>query len=138
MKKDDCIFCMIANEKIPSSTVYEDENFRAILDISPASEGHTLILPKEHFADLSEIDEETLKKAAVLAKKTAAALKNALGCDGINIVQNNGAAAGQTVSHFHIHLIPRFEGDGSMVSWKQTESEPEKQKTLAEKITAKF
>ena len=135
MKKDDCIFCMIANGKIPSSTVYEDENFRAILDISPASEGHTLILPKEHFADLSEIDEETLKKAAVLAKKTAAALKAALGCDGVNIVQNNGAAAGQTVSHFHIHLIPRYKNDGQSINWNPTSPTSEELTEVKEVLT---
>ena len=104
MIRDDCIFCKIANGQIGSDTVYEDECFRAILDLSPAVKGHVLILPKEHFDDLFEADDETIGKALKLAKKLGAAVKKALGCDGINIVQNNGEAAGQTVHHLHIHI----------------------------------
>ena len=109
MKKDDCIFCKIANGEIPSKTLYEDERFRVILDLGPAAKGHALVLPKEHFADLFELPEEWCAEAFGLAKRMAGAMKEKLGCDGFNLVQNNGEIAGQTVFHFHIHLIPRYQ-----------------------------
>lgn len=117
MRDDNCIFCKLANGDIPTNTVYEDEDFRVILDASPATKGHALILPKEHFANLYEIEDETLAKAAKLAKKVIIREKEALGCDGYNIVQNNGEAAGQTVFHFHMHLIPRYAGEEKIVAW---------------------
>ena len=114
MEKD-CIFCKIANGEIPASTVYEDDMFRVILDMSPATKGHALILPKKHMADIFEMDSETAEKAFVLAAKVAKGMKAALNCDGLNIVQNNGEVAGQTVFHFHMHIIPRYEGDGCLL-----------------------
>mgnify|MGYP000550289244 CR=1 FL=1 len=104
-----CIFCKIAGGDIPSSTVYEDEQFRVLLDLSPATKGHALILPKQHYANIFEIDENILRDLIVLAKKVASAMKETLNCDGVNIVQNNGEAAGQTVFHFHMHIIPRYK-----------------------------
>ena len=133
MKKDDCIFCKIANGEIPSACVYEDEDFKAILDLGPASEGHTLILPKNHFADLTELDEETAAKVLPVAAKIGRALKAGLGCAGFNVVQNNGAAAGQTVPHFHVHLIPRYEGGPDMVNWKPGSNTDEERAAIAEK-----
>ena len=118
MKDDNCIFCKIANGEIPSRTLYEDESFRVILDLGPATQGHALILPKEHYADLFALPQETAAEALKLAKKIAKAQKSALKADGLNLVQNNGTAAGQTVGHFHIHLIPRYEGDGQTIGWK--------------------
>ena len=109
MKKEDCIFCKIANGDIPSKTLYEDEDFRVILDLGPATKGHALILPKEHADNLYELPDETASKVFVLAKKLAIKMKEKLNCDGLNIVQNNGEAAGQTVQHFHMHLIPRYQ-----------------------------
>ena len=106
--EDNCIFCKIANGEIPSATVYEDETFRAILDLSPAAKGHTLF----------ELPDETAAKALMLAKKLGAVLKEGLHADGLNVVQNNGEAAGQTVLHFHMHLIPRYSGDTVNVGWK--------------------
>ncbi len=117
----DCIFCMLANGQIPTATLYEDEKFRAILDASPASKGHCLILPKAHYEDALAMPDELLGEAHVTAKKVAGRMMKALGCDGINIVQNNKEAAGQTVFHFHIHIIPRYKNDGEMVSWKPSE-----------------
>ena len=108
MKKEDCIFCKIANGDIPSKTLYEDEDFRVILDLGPATKGHALILPKEHADNLYELSDETASKVFVIAKKLAIKMKEKLNCDGLNIVQNNGEAAGQTVQHFHMHLIPRY------------------------------
>lgn len=117
MRKEDCIFCKIANGEIPSATLYEDDCFRVILDLGPASKGHALILPKEHYADLYELDDETAGKALVLAKKIITRMTEVMGCDGYNVVQNNKEAAGQTVRHFHIHLIPRYEGDNVGLGW---------------------
>ena len=121
MKKDNCIFCKIANGEIPSRTVYEDEDFRAILDLGPATPGHTLILPKDHAGDLYELPEETAGKVLPVAKKVATLLKERLGCQGLNLVQNNGELAGQTVMHFHLHVIPRYEEDGQKILWNPTQ-----------------
>lgn len=118
---NDCIFCKIANGEIPSATLYEDDDFRVILDLGPATKGHALILPKAHYADLTEIPEELAGKATAVAKKVVTAMKAALPCDGYNVVQNNGEAAGQTVFHYHVHLIPRYKNDHAGVSWKPGE-----------------
>lgn len=114
----DCIFCKIANGEIPAATIYEDDEFRVILDLGPASKGHALILPKAHAANLYELPDELAGKAMILAKKMAAKLKEGLECDGLNVVQNNGETAGQTVFHFHMHLIPRYNGDQVRLGWK--------------------
>ena len=125
MKDQNCIFCKIANGEIPSTTLYEDEDFRVILDMGPATRGHALLLPKEHYANLFELDDELAAKALVTAKKVAARMKDALGADGFNLVQNNGEAAGQTVFHFHMHLIPRYENDGAGITWTPGSMTPE-------------
>ncbi|MBR1861354.1 MAG: HIT family protein [Lachnospiraceae bacterium] len=117
MKKDDCIFCKIANGEIPSNTVYEDEDFRAILDMGPAAKGHTLLLPREHADNLFELPDDLASKALVTAKAVGKKIKEKLGADGLNIVQNNGEIAGQTVMHFHIHIIPRYKNDGQKIGW---------------------
>ena len=121
MKDENCIFCKLAGGEIPTATLYEDEDFRVILDANPAAKGHALIIPKEHYANLYELDDELAGKVLVLAKKMITKLTDILGCDGYNIVQNNGEAAGQTVFHFHMHLIPRFKDDGVGVTWKMGE-----------------
>ena len=118
MKKEDCIFCRIANGEIPSATIYEDADFRVILDLGPASKGHALILPKEHYANLYELPDEVAAKVLIVAKNMITKMTKALGCDGYNIVQNNGEAAGQTVFHFHMHLIPRYKDDQVGLGWK--------------------
>lgn len=117
MKKDDCVFCKIANGVFSSRKLYEDENFVVILDLNPASKGHALIIPKEHYADLYEMPEELCGQVMKLAKKMAAQMTEALGCDGFNIVQNNGEVSGQTVFHFHMHLIPRYKEDAPFLTW---------------------
>ncbi|MCI9075457.1 MAG: HIT family protein [Dorea sp.] len=132
MKKDDCIFCKIANGEIPSATLYEDERFRVILDLGPASKGHALILPKEHYPNLYELPDELAEKVILLAKKMIVKMTKALDCDGFNVVQNNGAPAGQTVFHFHMHLIPRYENDDAGFGWNTGElSEADKEDILA-------
>lgn len=125
MREDDCIFCKIANGGIPSETLYEDDTFRVIMDLGPASKGHALILPKQHYRDICELDGETAAKVLPLAAKVGDAMKKSLGCSGFNVVQNNGKEAGQTVFHFHVHLIPRYEGGPVMVSWVPGKASPE-------------
>ena len=134
MRDEACIFCKIANGEIPSDTIYEDEDFRVILDLSPISPGHALILPKNHSKNLFELDEDTAKKALLLAKRVGGAMMEALDCKGMNLLQNNGEEAGQTVMHFHIHLIPRYAGDDGKSNWEAHASDPETQKKLAAKI----
>ncbi len=131
---NDCIFCKIANGEIPSSTIYEDDMFRVILDLSPATKGHALIIPKNHMANIFEMDESTAGKVFVLASRIAKAMKEALHCDGLNIVQNNGEIAGQTVFHFHMHIIPRYEGDNQNINWVPGTSEADERDAVAEQI----
>ncbi len=108
---DGCIFCKIAAGEIPSTTVYEDEDLRVIADISPANLGHLLILPKVHAKDLTELPAEMACKVMITAQKVVKAMQEGLHPDGINVLQNNGEAAGQTVMHYHMHIIPRYQGD---------------------------
>ena len=118
MKDGSCIFCKIANGEIPSRTLYEDDEFRVILDLNPATKGHALILPKDHYKNLYEIDDSMASKVLPLAKKMAGLMTEKLGCDGFNVVQNNNEIAGQTVFHFHMHLIPRYQDDGQTLVMK--------------------
>lgn len=134
----DCIFCKIAAGEIPSHTVYEDDTFRVIMDLGPASPGHMLILPKEHYANLYELPEEIAAAAMKLAKKLALAAKEALDPDGLNVVQNNGEAAGQTVMHYHLHVVPRYEGVGQFNAWEPGTAEKEELAEQAAKIAEKL
>lgn len=118
MKDNNCFFCKIANGEIPSRTIYENDLFRVILDNGPATEGHALVLPKDHYANLFEIPADTAAEAMKTAQTVAAMLKEKLHADGLNLVQNNGETAGQTVHHFHMHIIPRYKGDGQNILWK--------------------
>ncbi len=136
MKDDNCIFCKLAASQIPSNTLYEDEDFRVIMDIAPAVKGHAIVLPKQHMNDLLSIEEDTAKKVLFVVSKVANAIKDALDCDGINILQNNGEAAGQSVFHLHFHILARYENDHFTIPWKTlsyTEGEAEE---IAEKIRA--
>ena len=114
----DCIFCKIIAGDIPSRTVYEDDDFKAILDVAPASRGHVIILPKNHAKDITELSDEDAKGIFCVAKKIAAMQMDVLSCDGVNVLQNNGVAAGQTVFHLHVHVIPRYDNDTVNVTWK--------------------
>ena len=125
MRDENCIFCKIANGEIPSATIYEDDDFRVILDLGPATKGHALILPKEHAADIYSIDEELAGKAFKLAKKITTRLKDVLGCDG------------QTVFHFHMHLIPRYKNDKSGFGWKPGKLTDEDRDEILEKLKEK-
>lgn len=134
MKDENCIFCKLANGDIPTATVYEDEYLRAIMDAAPANKGHIIILPKSHAENIYELEDEYVSRAFVLAKKLAVALKKLTGCDGVNILQNNGEAAGQTVFHFHVHVIPRFKNDDCTIVWKPTSYEDGEASEVAKKI----
>ncbi len=114
---DNCVFCKIIQGDIPSATVYEDNDFKAILDVGPAARGHVIILTKKHYANLMEADDTVLSGIMIVAKKIATALKKTYQCDGINILQNNGEASGQTVFHLHVHVIPRFKEDDIRIGW---------------------
>ena len=135
MKDENCIFCKLANGDIPTATVYEDEYLRAIMDAAPANKGHIIILPKSHASNIYELEDEYVSRAFVLAKKLAVALKKLTGCDGVNILQNNGEAAGQTVFHFHVHVIPRFKNDDCTIVWKPTSYEDGEASEVAKKIS---
>lgn len=130
----DCIFCKIVQGEIPSKTIYEDEKFRVILDLGPAARGHALILPKEHAANIYELPDETAAAAFVLGKKMAVIMRDKLKCDGLNLVQNNGETAGQTVNHFHLHVIPRYKDDGQQIGWVHGEPSQEELEAVRKEI----
>lgn len=135
---DSCIFCKIAGGEIPSATIYEDENVRVILDIAPAAKGHAILLPKYHAANIFELPEETAAKIFAVVPKVARAIREELGCDGMNIVQNNGEAAGQTVFHLHIHFLPRWKNDTVQVTWKQGSYAEGEAAELAKRIAGRL
>lgn len=127
MKKEECIFCKIVKKEIPTDFLFESENFICFLDISPVSKGHTLIVPKKHSTNILEIDTKYGKELLELIQKVGKAQMESLNADGFNIGVNTGKAAGQLVMHTHIHLMPRYNGDG-LVSWASTEYETEDEK----------
>lgn len=127
----DCIFCRIANGEIPSATVYEDDLVRVILDLGPAARGHALVLPKEHFTDSTEAPEALLGHVMAVGASIGEAQMKAFGADGFNLIQNNGEAAGQSVFHLHMHVIPRKAGDGAVGLWKPGEITPEEMNETA-------
>ena len=135
MKKADCIFCKLANGEIPTNAIYEDDDFMVILDVAPATRGHALILPKEHADNLYELPDEIASKALVLAKKMATQMTEKLQCEGFNLLQNNGEIAGQTVTHFHIHLIPRYQEDGQRTHLVEGKPTEENMEALRKQIT---
>lgn len=137
MKDENCIFCKILAGEIPSTAVYEDDDFKAILDVNPAARGHVIILPKNHAANIYELPDEDASKIMMVAKKIATAIEKAYLCDGVNILQNNGEAAGQTVFHLHVHVIPRFKGDTVNIGWKQGDM-PEDLDAICKEIQAQL
>ena len=137
MKDENCIFCKILAGEIPSTAVYEDDDFKAILDVNPAARGHVIILPKNHAANIYELPDEDASKIMIVAKKIATAIEKAYHCDGVNILQNNGEAAGQTVFHLHVHVIPRFKGDTGNIGGKQGDM-PEDLDAICKEIQAQL
>ncbi|MDE7298742.1 MAG: HIT family protein [Lachnospiraceae bacterium] len=138
MKDENCIFCKIADGRIPSNTLYEDENFRVILDIAPAAKGHAIAIAKRHCSDLFSADPATMEGALPAIARVAEAMKKALSCDGINILQNNGEAAGQSVFHLHFHILPRRENDGFTIPWQTLSYNDGEAEALAAAIRAEL
>lgn len=133
-----CVFCDIRDEKIPSTRVYEDERVIAFMDINPLNDGHLLVVPKAHAENIYEMAEEDIKAVAAAARRLAAALKEALQPEGLTLIQANGRAAGQIVPHFHLHLVPRWMGDGKGLDWELVRGDPERIKQVAAKIVAQL
>ena len=125
-----CIFCKIINGEIPSKKVYEDDYVVAILDISQATKGHTLVLPKKHFSNLLEIDNVYYLMVMMVVKELSAKIVNNLGAEGVNILNNCGEAAGQTVMHFHVHIIPRYKDDDLKIEFTNHSLDLEEIKNL--------
>lgn len=136
--KQECIFCKIINGELPSATIYENENFKVILDRFPSTLGHVLVLPKQHIENIFEMPEQTAGEIFKLVTKIASIMKKQLNCDGLNIIQNNGTAAGQSVNHFHIHIIPRYKKDGLLALWKATEPTDEQIEQMKQKLSKAF
>ena len=128
MRKDDCIFCKLANGDIPTNTIYEDDEFRVIMDAAPATKGHALVLPKNHYADIYEIDPDVLGRAIQVGQKV---VKHAT-----KVLQNNGTAAGQTVFHYHLHLIPRYADmdNAQILTWPEKEGDADAIKAISESL----
>lgn len=131
---NNCIFCKIAAGEIPSYTIYEDQDFKAFLDIAPASKGHTILIPKQHATNLFELPDEIANKMLIVAKKIAVALKEELKYDGLNLLQNNGEVAGQSVFHFHMHLIPRYKDDNVVIKFVEQKDEQSSLEELSLRI----
>jgi histidine triad (HIT) family protein len=130
------IFSRIVSGEIPALKLYEDQATLAFMDISPASRGHTLVISKDEHADLYEIPPEALSAVTRTVQRVARGLRATLQPDGMNIIQNNGAAAGQTVFHYHVHIIPRWEGDNAVRLWQPHDANPAELRALAEQISA--
>lgn len=132
---NDCIFCKIVAGEIPATILYEDEDIQVFMDIGPIIKGHALVIPKVHYDPVSDTPDEILSKLHITAKRVAQAQMNELRADGVNIMQNNGKAAGQEVPHIHIHVIPRFDDDGHRWNWNATKYDnSEEMNDLAEKM----
>ena len=131
-----CIFCNIISGEIPSYKVYEDDNFYAFLDISQATYGHTLVVPTQHFENLFAMPDFLLEKMLILVRDLASKIKTATNCKGINILNNNGEAAGQSVHHFHIHIIPRYDNDNFSIKAIENKLNNEEFKALLFKINS--
>lgn len=132
--KQGCVFCNIAHGNFESATLFENSEFRVILDKFPGNEGHTLIITKEHYDNIFDLDAETAGRLFGLATVVAKALKKELNLEGLNVIQNNGSIAGQTVDHFHLHLIPRYKDDGLKFTWPSNEAAQEQLYDLAERL----
>lgn len=132
-EKKDCLFCKIIKGEIPSEKIYEDEHTFAFLDINPVNIGHTLLVPKKHSQNIFDIETKNLEEIVPTLKKLSLSIKEAVGADGINIISNNGEAAGQLVFHLHLHIIPRFADDG-LKNWHGKNYSKEEMTETAEKI----
>lgn len=136
MTKDDCVFCKIVSGELPSHKVYENSDVLVFLDINPVNKGHSLVIPKKHYDNIYETPEDTLANMITVAKIVSRGLKAGLKAEGVNVTMNNDSMAGQIIFHSHIHVIPRFQGDG-FEPWKSKGTyAPGEAERMKEKITA--
>jgi histidine triad (HIT) family protein len=134
MPDPDCIFCKIVAGELPATIVGEDERTISFLDISPATRGHALVIPREHSADLLTVEREDLTAVTLAAQRLAGRMKERLGADGVNLLNSCGAVAFQTVFHFHVHVIPRYEGDSLRLPWVPAAGDSEQIAAAAQEL----
>jgi histidine triad (HIT) family protein len=134
LEGSDCLFCGIVAGDVPAQIVDSDEHTVAFMDINPATRGHALVVPRNHAADLFEISDEDLERTTVSARRLARRMKDVLSPDGFNVLNSCGAAAWQTVFHFHLHVVPRYEDDPLELPWVPQEGDPDEIASLAERI----
>jgi len=132
---ENCVFCKIVKGEIPSEKIWEDDNVLAFLDINPLTKGHALVIPKKHFENIFDIDENVLERIISAGKNLAQKSKAALGAVAVNLLNSSGSQAGQKVMHFHLHVIPRYENDGVIISApRKNKVEPEELKEISSKL----
>ena len=136
MADPDCIFCKIVAGEIPSTRVHEDDRTVAFMDVNPGTRGHLLVVPKEHAADLHSIGDEDLAAVARTARDMASLVLEKLGADGVNVIQNNGSVAWQTVFHYHVHVVPRYKGDSIVLPWLPRPGDADEIKAAAAELTS--
>jgi histidine triad (HIT) family protein len=134
MAHEDCIFCKVLGGDLPSERIYEDEHTVAVMDINPWTRGHAVVIPRKHAENLFEIEDDELEHVAVAAKRVATAMRDRLDCDGVNLLQSNGAAAWQTIFHLHFHVIPRYEDDPLELPTRPKQASPEELAEVAREI----
>ena len=134
MSDPDCVFCKILAGELPASIVDEDERTIAFMDIAPATRGHALVIPRAHTTDLLSVDPDDLRAVALASKRLAEQIKQRLGADGVNLLNSCGQAAWQTVFHFHIHVIPRYEDDPLRLPWIPSSGDPEQIAAAAQEL----
>lgn len=132
----ECLFCRIVAGELPATIVDEDARTVSFMDINPATRGHALVIPREHASDLLSIDAEDLQAVAIAAQRLARRAREALGADGINLLNSNGQAAWQTVFHFHVHVVPRYTSDPLRLPWTPAPGDPEEIASAAEVLRA--
>lgn len=136
MRDPDCLFCKIVAGEIPATTVHEDDRTVAFMDVNPGARGHLLVVPREHVADVHAIGEDDLAAVARTAKRMAGRVVERLGADGVNVLQNSGAAAWQTVLHYHVHVVPRYRGDPLRLPWVPAPGDPDEIAAAARQLGA--
>lgn len=137
MADPDCIFCKIAAGELPARIVQEDERTIAFMDIAPATRGHALVIPRAHSRDLLEIGPEDLTATVLAAQRMAGMVRERLGADGVSLINSCGAAAWQTVFHFHIHVIPRYEDDPLRLPWVPAQGDRDEIAAVAQELAGR-
>jgi histidine triad (HIT) family protein len=134
MRDPDCIFCKIVDGELPATIIDQDERTISFMDISPATRGHALVIPREHSADLLTVGRDDLTAVALATQRLAGRMKERLGADGVNLLNSCGAVAFQTVFHFHVHVIPRYEGDSLRLPWVPAAGDSERIAAAAQEL----